>query len=85
VYAVDQFDYIFCRHGITTDKPEGTAWIRTDGHLTYVSCNVLGCYGVNRNNTVFYRTGVTEDNCNGDRWILIPGLHLKQIEVSTEL
>jgi hypothetical protein len=86
VYVVDQSDYIYCRHGITTDKPEGTDWIRTDGKLTYVSCNVLGCYGVERNKFVFYRTGITEGNCSDDNaWIVIPELPLKQIEVSYEI
>jgi hypothetical protein len=82
VYAVNEYDYIYCRHDITTDTPEGTAWIRLDGLLAYVSCNVLGCYGVNSQNNVYYRTGVTEKHCNGVGWIYIHGLHLKQIEVS---
>ncbi|CAB3981094.1 Hypothetical predicted protein [Paramuricea clavata] len=63
VYAVNQPDFIFCRRGITTDIPEGTAWIRLDGLLKYVSCNVMGCYGVNWHNDVYYRTGVTEEDC----------------------
>ena len=82
VYALDRNNKIYCRTGISSDVPQGTGWEMLPGSLTYVSCNVLGCYGVNAHHLVWYRNGVNKENCAGDKWILIHGLPFKQIEVS---
>ena len=82
VFAVNEDDHIYCRDGITNDKPEGTSWNKLPGALRYVSCGRLGCWGVNRHHAVYYRSGVSETSCRGLQWHHIPGVSLTQIEVS---
>ena len=82
VYGVDISNHIYCRIGITNDAPHGTGWKGVSGLLKYVSCNDLGCYGVNHYNQVFYSLGVNAENCAGSSWIHIHGLSFRQIEVS---
>ena len=82
VYALDRNDKIYCRTGISSDTPDGTGWEMLPGSLTYVSCNVLGCYGVGVNDQIWYRSGVHEENCVGNTWVIIDGLSFKEIEVS---
>ena len=82
VYGVDAQDKIYCRTGIKSGNLFGTGWKQvTDyGRLKYVSCGVLGCWGVNSNEIVWFRSGVTKENCVGALWHQIDG-SLKQIEV----
>ena len=82
VYGLDRNYQIYCRTGISSDVREGTGWKMLPGLLTYVSCNVLGCYGVDAYNKVWYRHGVNAENCAGSTWIEIDGVSLMQIEVS---
>ena len=79
---MDIYNHIYCRIDITSDAPDGTGWKRVSGLLKYVSCNDLGCYGVNHFNQIFYRRGVNAENCEGSVWTRIYGLSIRQIEVS---
>jgi hypothetical protein len=58
VCGVSSIDEVFCRTGITDGTPEGSAWIKLDGSLKYISCGEFGHWGVNKNNQVFFRGGI---------------------------
>ena len=69
VYGVDIYNHIYCRLGITSDAPDGTEWKRVPMLLNYVSCNDLGCYGVNHFNQIYYSYVVANaENCAGSAW-----------------
>ena len=81
MYGVNTNDKIYCRRGITSQKPYGNDWREVEGRLKYISCGALGCWGVNSADYIYFRVGVTPQNCEGQSWALISG-KLKQIEVS---
>ena len=58
VCGVSSIDEVFCRTGITDATPEGSAWMKLDGSLKYISCGEFGHWGVNKNNQVFFREGI---------------------------
>ncbi|XP_065661641.1 uncharacterized protein LOC100198409 isoform X1 [Hydra vulgaris] len=79
VWGVNRYNRIFCRIGITRDRPEGTGWMRIEGNMKYVSCGEFGCWAVNKRDNVYFRVGITEVLPQGIQWTVVPG-KLRMVE-----
>ncbi|XP_048476550.1 fish-egg lectin-like, partial [Rhincodon typus] len=84
--GVNQNDDVLCvneEEARSATTPSSPVYNHISGKLTYYSCGLYGCWGVNANNDIYFRSNVTPGQCIGSIWVLIRG-KLSMIETGTD-
>uniref|UniRef100_A0A8C5RA36 Uncharacterized protein n=1 Tax=Leptobrachium leishanense TaxID=445787 RepID=A0A8C5RA36_9ANUR len=82
--GVSDLDNIYCLNKDAVDADGGNLPFNPiEGSLTYYSCGLYGCWGVNSNNDIYYRLNASPTNCKGSSWKQVVG-RLVMVEASTD-
>uniref|UniRef100_A0A8C5RAW0 Uncharacterized protein n=1 Tax=Leptobrachium leishanense TaxID=445787 RepID=A0A8C5RAW0_9ANUR len=82
--GVNRNDNIYClNQDATFSKGSDLPFNQLEGGLTYYSCGLYNCWGVNSINDIFHRENVNSENCKGSGWKQVEG-KLVMVEASTD-